>query len=1187
MQDGSTVKVDSLKDIYVKEGKLENNKLTFTRNDNTSFEVGDIASKSEMDTAVKAVNLKFTGDDTADAATLTKKNGETLNILGGASEFTTANNIGVVKDGEALRVKLAKDIAMGNGSVTFAPTGAKDAEGNALVQGQDGKWYSDLTDATYDATNNVYTRADGTPVSAVENPVVSAVTLTNTGLDNGGNKITNVAAGTVDTDIVNLGQLKGGLIKSSAVTYAADGSGTITLTMQDGSKVTIDSLKDIYVKEGKLENNKLTFTRNDNTSFEVGDIASKSEMDTAVKDVNLKFTGDDTADAATLTKKNGETLSVLGGATEFTTANNIGVVKDGEALRVKLAKDITMGDGSVTFAPTGAKDADGNVLVQGQDGKWYSDLSDATYDATNNVYTKADGTTVSAVENPVVSAVTLTNTGFDNGGNKITNVAAGTVDTDIVNLGQLKGSTIGSSKVEYTDAGAGTITLTMQDGNEVKINGLQDKYVTGATFKDNTLTITRNDDTSFKVGDIASKTDMDSAVSNANLKFTGDDKSEDATITKKNGETLSIYGGVAATDADGNSLLSDVNNVGVVKTDNGLQIKLAKDLAGIDSARIGGTVADGAATGGIYIANQSVTYNGSAKKTESGLYITGLANTAWNPNTDGIVSGRAATEDQLKAAYDGLSTTITANKVVAGDNITVTPLQDGSGTKVSLSDNLAFGDKNGKNIAINGKDAVISTGDGGSNKVVVDGANSTVTAGTGANQVTVDGTKAAITAGEGANQVTVDGTKAAITAGEGANQVAVDGTKGQVTIGEAGKGLVMGNQDVAVKNVDGTDKFDENGNAVKDSGKFITGLDNTTWNPAEKGYVPDRAATEGQLKDIVGQFDGKTDIINNAKRGFNSDTGVKVERGKDDVLDLKGGAKGELSEGNIGVVNNTGATGFDVKLAKDLKDLNSVTSNMVTTKELIVSEKANIGNVSISNDNVTIGTGDSQTVISNESITTGSVTTGNTTVNDSGVTIKATDSSKSDITLTNDAISMGSNRVQNVAAGVEATDAINKGQFDSAVNAIGNGMNQLGNSINKLDNRVNRVAAGAAALAALHPLEYDPESKWEISAGVGNYKSANALALGAFYRPNSDTMFSVGSSYGGGENMVNAGLTLRVGPGETLKYSSKREMAQKINDLESVVADQKGELTDLKSVVAEQKDRIEELTKLVNALVNK
>ena len=213
-----------------------------------------------------------------------------------------------------------------------------------------------------------------------------------------------------------------------------------------------------------------------------------------------------------------------------------------------------------------------------------------------------------AVADPTVSEVKLSNTGLDNGGNKITNVAAGTVDTDIVNLGQLKGSTIGSSKVEYTDAGAGTITLTMQDGNEVKINGLQDKYVTGATFKDNTLTITRNEDTSFEVGDIASKSEMDTAVKDVNLKFTGDDTSTNATITKKNGETLSIYGGVAAKDADGNSLLSDVDNVGVVKTDDGLQIKLAKDLSGIDSARIGGTVEDGAATGGIYIANQSVTY---------------------------------------------------------------------------------------------------------------------------------------------------------------------------------------------------------------------------------------------------------------------------------------------------------------------------------------------------------------------------------------------------------------------------------------------------------------------------------------------------------------------------------------------------------------------------------------------------
>ena len=1175
MQDGSKVTIDKLKDTYVKEGKLENNTLKFTRNDNTSFEVGDIASKSDMDKAVGDVNLKFTGDDKSEAGTITKINGATLNILGGASEFTAANNIGVVADTDkgTLNVKLAKNISMGDGSVTFAPTGAKDAEGNALVQGQDGKWYSDLTGATYDATNNVYTK-DGTTVSAVENPTVSEVKLSNTGLNNGGNKITNVAAGTVDTDIVNLGQLKGSTIGSSKVEYTDAGAGTITLTMQDGHEVEINGLKDTYVKEGKLENNTLKFTRNDNTSFEVGDIASKSDMDKAVADASLKFTGDNTEEAATLTKKNGETLNILGGATEFTTANNIGVVADTDkgTLNVKLAKNVSMGDGSITFAPN-AKDAEGNALVQGQDGKWYSDLTDATYDATNNVYTKADGTTVSAVENPVVSAVTLTNTGLDNGGNKITNVAAGTEDTDIVNLKQLKGSTIKSSELKYTDAGVGTMTLTMQDGSKFEIGGLQDKYIKDASLDGNKLTITRNDDKKFEVDNIATTADIIGENSKVNLKFTGDDTSESATITKKNAETLTIYGGVAATDADGNSLLSDVNNVGVVKTDDGLQIKLAKDLSGIDSARIGGTVADGAATGGIYIANQSVTYNGSAKKTESGLYITGLANTKWNPTTDGIVSGRAATEDQLKAAYDGLSTTITANKIVAGDNITVTPLEDGSGTKVSLSDNLAFGDKNGKNIAINGKDGIISAGDGKDNQVVVDGANSTVTAGTGA------------------NQVTVDGTKAGITAGKGANQVAIDGTKGQVTIGEAGKGLVMGNQDVAVKNADGTDKADENGNAVKDSGKYITGLDNTTWKPEENGYVPNRAATEGQLKDVVGQVDTKIDginkdieTINNAKRGFNSDTGEKIERGKDDVLDIKGGAKGELSEGNIGVVNNTGATGFDVKLAKDLKGLNSVTSNTVTTKELTVSEKANIGNVSISNDNVTIGTGDSKTVITNESVTTGSVTTGNTTINNDGLTVKNEDSLKN-ITVQNNNVSMGGNVVHNVADGVEATDAINKGQFDRTVNAIGTGMNQMSNRISKLDTRVDRVGAGAAALAALHPLEYNADEKWEISAGVGNYRGANAVAVGAFYRPNGNTLVSLGTSYGGGENMVNAGVTWRVGEGETGNYSSKQAMAQEISSLKSVVSDQSSQLQAQNSKIEAQSQQLEEQNKKIEQLM--
>lgn len=83
--------------------------------------------------------------------------------------------------------------------------------------------------------------------------------------------------------------------------------------------------------------------------------------------------------------------------------------------------------------------------------------------------------------------------------------------------------------------------------------------------------------------------------------------------------------------------------------------------------------------------------------------------------------------------------------------------------------------------------------------------------------------------------------------------------------------------------------------------------------------------------------------------------------------------------------------------------------------------------------------------------------------------------------------------------------------------------------ISQLGGRIDKVGAGAAALAALHPLDFDPDDKWDIAAGYGNYNGENAAAIGAYYRPNEDTMFSVGGSFGNGENMVNAGVSLKLG----------------------------------------------------------
>ena len=95
---------------------------------------------------------------------------------------------------------------------------------------------------------------------------------------------------------------------------------------------------------------------------------------------------------------------------------------------------------------------------------------------------------------------------------------------------------------------------------------------------------------------------------------------------------------------------------------------------------------------------------------------------------------------------------------------------------------------------------------------------------------------------------------------------------------------------------------------------------------------------------------------------------------------------------------------------------------------------------------------------------------------------------------------------------------------------------------------MDRVGAGAAALAALHPLDFDPDDKWDVAAGYGNYKDAHAVAVGAFYRPNEDTMFSVGGSFGGGENMVNAGVSVKLGQGNHVS-TSKVAMAKEIVEM--------------------------------------
>lgn len=187
-------------------------------------------------------------------------------------------------------------------------------------------------------------------------------------------------------------------------------------------------------------------------------------------------------------------------------------------------------------------------------------------------------------------------------------------------------------------------------------------------------------------------------------------------------------------------------------------------------------------------------------------------------------------------------------------------------------------------------------------------------------------------------------------------------------------------------------------------------------------------------------------------------------------------------------------------------------------------------------------------------VTAGTVSVGNTTITTDGLTIKDGPS------ITKTGIYGGNQKVTGVAAGdisADSKDAVNGSQLFATNQQVA----QNAQSISKLGNRINKVGAGAAALAALHPLDFDPDDKWDFAAGYGNYNGENAAAIGAYYRPNEDTMFSVGGSFGNGENMVNAGVSLKLGQGNHVS-TSKVAMAKEIKDLRKELEGLKSALLD-------------------------
>ena len=191
--------------------------------------------------------------------------------------------------------------------------------------------------------------------------------------------------------------------------------------------------------------------------------------------------------------------------------------------------------------------------------------------------------------------------------------------------------------------------------------------------------------------------------------------------------------------------------------------------------------------------------------------------------------------------------------------------------------------------------------------------------------------------------------------------------------------------------------------------------------------------------------------------------------------------------------------------------------------------------------------------------------------------------------VANTAIEQGSKNAVNAGTVYNETRVKQDGKYVKASNTAGENLSVLDNQVasnssnitnlngrvNNLDSKVNKVGAGAAALAALHPLDFDPEDKWDFAVGYGNYRDANSVAVGAFYRPDDDTMFSVGTNFGNGENMINAGVSFKFGPKG--KSQVRPGSTQEITELRATVARQDDQLKKQDSEIKELKAMVQQL----------
>lgn len=401
------------------------------------------------------------------------------------------------------------------------------------------------------------------------------------------------------------------------------------------------------------------------------------------------------------------------------------------------------------------------------------------------------------------------------------------------------------------------------------------------------------------------------------------------------------------------------------------------------------------------------------------------------------------------------------------------------------------------------------------------------------------------------------------TSGNVAKLNSVSGFKNTVT--NASNNIVMGNDHTVKANntiaigglssadtrsVANTTSIGYDAKVSKEGGVALGYKSNATVDKGAAGYDPATGAASTETNSTwkatsaavsVGDVgNGITRQITSVAAGTKDTDAVNVAQLKKAVAGASDGndtlvtnANGLSLSGNTLSMNVTDTAGNAVTGSVDLSAIaGSVdTRNTVTAGDNVtIDETSNTDGSSTYKINVTA---DGQVANGNTGIVTGGTVYNETHVTNDGSYVKADNTAGQNLSILDSQVKNNADNISNL---------------DTRVTHIGN-------SLTKLGDRVDRVGAGAAALAALHPQDFDPDDKWDFAAGYGNYKDAHAVAVGAFYRPNEDTMFSVGGSFGGGENMVNAGVTFKIGQHNHVSRS-RVALAKDVLELKQIVARQ-------------------------------